>query len=254
VTAGEVTRIEIAVTQSATRLDEQVVTGTAGATTRRAVGNAITTINAAEVTRDNSISTVSEILQAKTPGVTILPGSGTPGDRRRDPHPRQQLAERRPSRDLHRRDPDEQRGARELQPHGHGRQRDAGASQITQGLDFLNPDDIESIEVIKGPAAATLYGADASSGVIQIITKRGTRGQQSQQWTARAERGVNQWALPTLTNFLTCDAGRIAARHRGRGESVPTYTGARGGRSGRCSRRTPCRSTRSRCATARCSA
>jgi TonB-dependent SusC/RagA subfamily outer membrane receptor len=41
----------------------------------------------------------------------------------------------------------------------------------------LNPQDIESIEVIRGPAAATLYGTQASSGVIQIITKRGKAGQ-----------------------------------------------------------------------------
>ena len=35
----------------------------------------------------------------------------------------------------------------------------------------LNPNDIESIEVIKGPAASTIYGTEAASGVIQIITK-----------------------------------------------------------------------------------
>ena len=39
-------------------------------------------------------------------------------------------------------------------------------------LNNINPDDIESIEVVKGRAAATRYGADASAGVIQIITKK----------------------------------------------------------------------------------
>ena len=43
-------------------------------------------------------------------------------------------------------------------------------------LDDFSPDEIESIEIIKGPAAATLYGTEASAGVIQIITKRGQRG------------------------------------------------------------------------------
>ena len=42
-------------------------------------------------------------------------------------------------------------------------------------LDDINPDDIESIEVIKGPAAAKLYGTEASAGVIQIITKKERR-------------------------------------------------------------------------------
>ena len=40
-------------------------------------------------------------------------------------------------------------------------------------LDDIDPNDIESIEIIKGPAAATLYGSEASAGVIQIITKAG---------------------------------------------------------------------------------
>ena len=42
-------------------------------------------------------------------------------------------------------------------------------------LDDINPNDIESIEIIKGPAAATLYGTEASAGVIQIITKKERR-------------------------------------------------------------------------------
>ncbi|MEQ9569562.1 MAG: TonB-dependent receptor, partial [Longimicrobiales bacterium] len=40
-------------------------------------------------------------------------------------------------------------------------------------LSDLNPDEIDRVEVIKGPAAATLYGSEASGGVIQIFTKRG---------------------------------------------------------------------------------
>ena len=45
-------------------------------------------------------------------------------------------------------------------------------------MNDINPDEIESVEVVKGPAAATLYGADASAGVIQIITKKGRRREQ----------------------------------------------------------------------------
>lgn len=43
-------------------------------------------------------------------------------------------------------------------------------------LDDINPQDIESIEVIKGPSAATLYGTEAANGVISIKTKRGKAG------------------------------------------------------------------------------
>ena len=47
----------------------------------------------------------------------------------------------------------------------------------------------------KGPAAATLYGTEATNGVIQIITKKGTRGQQNMQWNIKAERGTNEYNL-----------------------------------------------------------
>src|SRR5215471_15296374 len=44
---------------------------------------------------------------------------------------------------------------------------------VESRMNDINPEDIESIEVIKGPAAASLYGTEAANGVIQIITKKG---------------------------------------------------------------------------------
>jgi TonB-linked SusC/RagA family outer membrane protein len=43
-------------------------------------------------------------------------------------------------------------------------------------LDDINPAEIETIEVVKGPSAATLYGTEAANGVIVITTKRGKSG------------------------------------------------------------------------------
>jgi TonB-dependent SusC/RagA subfamily outer membrane receptor len=233
VAEGGEARADFTLSAAASQLDQVVVTGTGAATTRRTLGNAVTTIDAAQLTQENSISNVSEILQSKTPGVTILPGSGTPGAagevRIRGNN---SLSGSRPVIFI-----DGIRMSNEglgnFNPTGSGTggvaaAGQAQASQITSGLDFINPEDIESIEVIKGPAAATLYGADASAGVIQIITKRGARGNQRPQYTARGELGANTWALPTLTNYLTCDAGRIAARSTVEGQSVPTYTGCQG--------------------------
>ncbi|NUQ19762.1 MAG: SusC/RagA family TonB-linked outer membrane protein [Gemmatimonadaceae bacterium] len=54
-------------------------------------------------------------------------------------------------------------------------------------INDLNPDDIESVEVIKGPAAAALYGTAAANGVLQITTKRGRAGQT--HFTTYGERG-----------------------------------------------------------------
>jgi len=44
------------------------------------------------------------------------------------------------------------------------------------GILDINPDDIESISVLKGASATALYGSDATFGVIQITTKKGTKG------------------------------------------------------------------------------
>lgn len=54
-------------------------------------------------------------------------------------------------------------------------------------LDDINPNEIENLEIIKGPSAATLYGTEAANGVIVITTKRGKAGKTN--WTLSAERG-----------------------------------------------------------------
>ncbi|MBC7897177.1 MAG: SusC/RagA family TonB-linked outer membrane protein [Cytophagaceae bacterium] len=59
-------------------------------------------------------------------------------------------------------------------------------------LGDLAIDQIESIEVAKGPAAATLYGTDAANGVLVIRTKRGRQGRA--RWEAYAEGGRNYQA------------------------------------------------------------
>jgi TonB-dependent SusC/RagA subfamily outer membrane receptor len=97
-----------------------------------------------------------------------------------------------------------------------------GGGQTASALDAINPDDIESIEVIRGPAAATLYGADAANGVIQIITKRGRLGSQQLQWNARMQVGQTDWALDRVTSLTTCTQERIDARTPG---GDPVWTG-----------------------------
>src|SRR5262249_61573709 len=53
------------------------------------------------------------------------------------------------------------------------------ARQSTLAMNDIKPDDIERVEIVKGAAATTLYGTEASGGVIQIFTKTGTAGQRS---------------------------------------------------------------------------
>src|SRR5690606_20334355 len=66
-----------------------------------------------------------------------------------------------------------------------------GARTTSSPLDNINPNDIERIEVIKGSAATTLFGTEASAGVIQIFTKRGSQG--APVWTAEISQGTG-WA------------------------------------------------------------
>ena len=63
------------------------------------------------------------------------------------------------------------------------------ARQSTLAINDIKPDDIERIEVVKGAAATTLYGTEASGGVIQIFTKTGTAGQRN--WNLDLTGGQN---------------------------------------------------------------
>ncbi len=60
-------------------------------------------------------------------------------------------------------------------------------NDVASPLNDINPSDIERIEIIKGAAAATLYGTEAAAGVIQIFTKSGHTGRP--QWTFETEQG-----------------------------------------------------------------
>ncbi|MEW5918136.1 MAG: TonB-dependent receptor, partial [Gemmatimonadota bacterium] len=81
----------------------------------------------------------------------------------------------------------------------------------TDRLSDLNPNDIERVEILKGASAATLYGSEATNGVIQIFTKRG-RGESRTQWNLGLQSGYNELRhnLPTklFPNFTGPDGTR----------------------------------------------
>ena len=110
-----------------------------------------------------------------------------------DPDPRlqQRLALQRAAL-LPRRHPDGER--RHLEHARHRRLRRRASAPAPSRINDLNPDDIEDIEIVKGPAAATLYGIQASNGVVRITTKRGRAG------PAALEPLQRSWARsPTTT-------------------------------------------------------
>ncbi len=59
----------------------------------------------------------------------------------------------------------------------------SGAGQSGDGISNLNPEDIESMSILSGPAAAALYGGDAANGVVIITTKKGVKNDFSIQYT-----------------------------------------------------------------------
>jgi len=149
-------------------LDAIVVTGTAGGTQRRAVGNVVERMDVSELVEITPAQSVTQLIGQRTPGVIQLGATGAVGSGTRI----------------------RIRGAQSMglgndplvyidgirmdsRPTAGPGQR--GGANITR-INDINPQDIESIEIIKGPAAATLYGTEASNGVIQIITKRGSTG------------------------------------------------------------------------------
>ncbi|MGH7652856.1 MAG: TonB-dependent receptor plug domain-containing protein, partial [Gemmatimonadaceae bacterium] len=192
--------VDLSMNESATALNAVVVTGTAGDTRRRAIGNAVSTVNVSDVIGKSSVSNVTDVLQSKVPGLTILPGSGEAGTSAnfRLRGAGSLYAGNNPTIYVD--------GVR-VNSRGQGNYDVFG--QNTSSLDAINPSDIESIEVIKGPAAATLYGAEAAAGVIQIITKRGVPGRI--RWDARMESGHTSWpASMRPINYAVSTAARIA--------------------------------------------
>lgn len=186
---GTVTR-DFALTTEALGLDEIVVTGAAGAARRREIGNAIAQINLTDIPEREA--NVSDLLQAAAPGIQVIGGSSEPAQGK-------QIRLRGNSSVAMSNQPiiyvDGVRIMDDAFPvvatPGTGLGR---PSLITvTPLDMINPNDIERIEVIKGSAATTLYGTEASAGVIQVFTKRGSAG--APVWTAEIQQGTG-WMQP----------------------------------------------------------
>ncbi|HUQ98117.1 MAG TPA: SusC/RagA family TonB-linked outer membrane protein [Gemmatimonadaceae bacterium] len=224
VESGQTASVDFNINPTATDLAAVVVTGTAGPVEKRTIGNAITQLDVGRITEQSSMSTVSDVLQSKTPGVSLIPGSGAPGTAA-DIRIRGTSSISANNRPIFYVD-----GIRyndgplgSYGPSGAGITGNA-FSQGTSALDAINPEDIERIEVIKGPAASTLYGADAAGGVIQIITKKGARGQKA-NFTVKNEYGNTDWGLPTPINYTTCTPARIAQVQT---DGTPTWPGCQG--------------------------
>jgi TonB-linked SusC/RagA family outer membrane protein len=199
------TDVRIALAERVLELDQMVVTGTAGGAEKRALGTSVSTVNVANVMAQSSVPTVEGLLNGRAAGVDIIATTGQVG------------------------------AGAQIRVRGVGTfslsatplvyidgiRTDNGQTGIVGRFNDIAPEEIESIEVLKGPAAATLYGTEAARGVINIITKKGEAGapkftfiaQSGSQWfdNAAGRFPTNYWLNPadnTLhsINFVKSEA------------------------------------------------
>lgn len=147
-------------------LDEVVVTGAGVATKRKQLGNAIATVSGKDLIRGGATS-IDGALQGKVAGAQINQNSGNPAGGIT-------VRLRGPSTIIGSSDPlyivdgvIVNNDSRQL--------IDLGGYAQNRLVD-LNPADIDRIEIIKGAAAAAIYGSRANNGVVQIFTKKGSEG------------------------------------------------------------------------------
>jgi iron complex outermembrane receptor protein len=191
--------VDVTLQERVGQLDEVVVTGY-GAQQRGEISGAISSVDvpAANV---GQVSSPQDLLQGRVAGVSIVSNSGAPGSGQRV----------------------RIRGRKSLSasadplyvidgvPIGNTNVTPSGASGTTNSanpLSFINPRDIESIQVLKGPAATAIYGSQGSNGVIVIETKSGASGRLQVDYSGQTSVGTPAREL----NLLTADEFREARR------------------------------------------
>jgi TonB-linked SusC/RagA family outer membrane protein len=196
VTSGGTTSVDFALAQAAISLEQVVTTATGEQERKREIGSAVATL---QPTTDQitSAQSVSQLITGKVSGVDVGQASGTVGGSSRI----------------------RIRGANSIslgnEPliivdgikfnNSVGVDNVSGSNTIGVGgqvpsrFNDINPEDIQSMEILKGPAAAAQYGTAAANGVIQITTKRGRTG--APRWSVFAEGGRIEDVTTYPANF-----------------------------------------------------
>ncbi len=177
VAANATATLDFTMVQAVVQLQEIVTTAT-GQQRRVEIGNAVTTLgDISQKVERAPVSTLADLMVGKAPGVTVLPGAMTGST------PVVKI-----------------RGLNSLSLNNDpiyvidGVRMNSGSfsqgftGTRTSYLNDLSPNEIEDIEIVKGPSAATLYGTDAANGVIVITTRKGRAGKA--KWTWFGETGT----------------------------------------------------------------
>ncbi len=179
--SGESSLVDISMYPLAVELEGVVVTGTAIAAQKREVGNSISLVTSDELLYAGAIN-LEDALRGRALGVSITGASGTAGA----------------GSDILLRGTNSVNGRNRPLIYVDGVRMPTGTLEDASGeaqehatfLGSIREEDIERIEIIKGPAASSLYGTDASAGVIQIFTKKGSPG--APRWTMNMQQGLQR--------------------------------------------------------------
>ena len=176
-----VAALDFTLSASVNTLDQVVVTAT-GAQRYRELGHVVSQINADSLVKEAPITSLSELLTARVPGLQVFSGNGgnvggevalrlrSQTTTALDPQPIV-IVDGVRYRNTNTLDRGDGRMSEDIRPFN---------VEPRSPLNDLNVNDIETVEVVKGPSASTLYGPDAANGVIVITTKKGKPGKA--QW------------------------------------------------------------------------
>ena len=191
VASGETVTVDFRLTPAPVQLDEIVSTAT-GQQSKLEIGNSIATIEASKVAEEAPITEFGNLLSGRAAGVQVLKSSGATGTGTK----------------IRIRGSNSVSLSNEPLYYIDGIRMDATADgyayniggQSTSRINDPNPNDIENIEIVKGPSAATLYGIQAANGVVLITTRRGAAGRA--RWNAFVEQGVVTDPNTYRTNYF----------------------------------------------------
>jgi TonB-linked SusC/RagA family outer membrane protein len=188
VRAAEQVTVDFSLERAATRLEEVVTTAT-GQQSRRETGYAVPSLKIDSLAPVAPVRSVNDLLQARAAGVQVIQGQGVLGA----------------SSSIRIRGTSSLSLSNEPLVVIDGiRLNTAAEPGNTSGvrinrLSTLNPQEIESVDIVKGPSAAALYGTAAANGVVVIRTRRGREG--APRWNAFVLGGRSEMPVTYPANY-----------------------------------------------------
>ena len=239
VEAGNRSTLNVSLIEDSRQLEEVVVTGLATSVKRSNAANAVGSINAAQLTGVTKPQTVDGALNGKITGVNITANSGAPGGgfsvKLRGISSVTQASEPLYIIDGVYIDNSQFASGAGTGSFNRATSQTAGTQdQAANRIADINPEDIENIEVLKGPSAAAIYGTRANAGVILITTKKGKSGRTTINFgqdlgyaeaNKFADMASSPWTLDKINNgvFLVDNATMLDLYNAAGGDKAPRY-------------------------------